>query len=84
MTGLGDALRGSGVHGVDARPGFVRTRRTARLPAASPSTARGAVAEAVVAGVRWRRDMVRVPGALCPAAIAPQYTPRSHLGRLPW
>ncbi len=82
-TGLGDALRGSGVHVLVVRPGFVRTRMTAHLPAAPLSTSADAVAEAVVAGVRWRKDTVWVPGPMRLVMSALRHTPRSVFRRLP-
>jgi decaprenylphospho-beta-D-erythro-pentofuranosid-2-ulose 2-reductase len=82
-TGLGDALHGSGVHVLVVRPGFVRTKMTAHLPPAPLSTTPEAVAKAVVAGVRWRKDTVWVPGALRPVMSALRHLPRSIFRRLP-
>jgi decaprenylphospho-beta-D-erythro-pentofuranosid-2-ulose 2-reductase len=82
-TGLGDALHGSGVHVLVVRPGFVRTKMTAHLPPAPLSTTPEAVAKAVVAGVRWRKDTVWVPKALRPVMSALRHLPRSVFRRLP-
>ncbi len=82
-TGLGDALHGSGVHVTVVRPGFVRTRMTAHLPSAPLSTSPEAVARAVVAGVRWRKDTVWVPSALRYVMSALRHTPRAVFRRLP-
>ena len=82
-TGLGDALRGSGVHVMVVRPGFVRTRMTAHLPSAPLSTSPEAVARAVVAGVRWRKDTIWVPSALRYVMSALRHTPRAVFRRLP-
>ncbi len=82
-TGLGDALHGSGVQVVVVRPGFVRTRMTAHLRAAPMSTSPEAVARAVVAGVRWRRDTVWVPSTLRPVMSAMRHLPRRIFRRLP-
>ena len=82
-TGLGDALRGSGAHVLVVRPGFVRTRMTAHLPAAPLSTTAEAVAEAVVAGLRWRKDTIWVPSALRLVMSALRHTPRTVFRRLP-
>jgi decaprenylphospho-beta-D-erythro-pentofuranosid-2-ulose 2-reductase len=82
-TGLGDALRGSGVHVLVVRPGFVTTRMTAHLPAAPLSTTPEAVARAVVTAVRWRRNTIWVPSALRPVMSALRHTPRAVFRRLP-
>jgi decaprenylphospho-beta-D-erythro-pentofuranosid-2-ulose 2-reductase len=82
-TGLGDALHGSGVHVLVVRPGFVRTRMTAHLPAAPLSTTPEAVATAVVAGVRRRKDTIWVPSALRLVMSALRHTPRAVFRRLP-
>ncbi|MGY1619978.1 decaprenylphospho-beta-D-erythro-pentofuranosid-2-ulose 2-reductase [Geodermatophilus sp. SYSU D00691] len=82
-AGLGDALHGSGVHVLVVRPGFVRTRMTAHLPPAPMSTTPEAVAAAVLAGVRWRKDTVWVPGRLRLVMSALRHLPRSVFRRLP-
>lgn len=82
-TGLGDALHGSGVQVVVVRPGFVTTRMTAHLRSAPLSTSPEAVARAVVAGVRWRRDTVWVPSALRPVMSVLRHLPRRIFRRLP-
>jgi decaprenylphospho-beta-D-erythro-pentofuranosid-2-ulose 2-reductase len=82
-TGLGDALRGSGVHVLVVRPGFVRTRMTAHLEPAPLSTTPEAVARAVVAGMRWRKDTIWVPSSLRFVMSALRHTPRAVFRRLP-
>ncbi len=83
-TGLGDALQGSGVHVLVVRPGFVRTRMTAHLPAAPLSTTPEAVARAVVSGVRRRRTTtVWVPSVLRLVMSAVRHLPRTVFRRLP-
>ena len=82
-TGLGDALHGSGVHVLVVRPGFVPTRMTAHLPPAPLSTTPEAVAEAVLTGLRWRKDTVWVPPALRLVMSALRHTPRAVFRRLP-
>ncbi len=62
--GLGDSLVGSGVHVMIVRPGFVETKMTAGRQKAPFSTTPDAVAEAIVAGLRRRAEIVWVPAAL--------------------
>ncbi|MGH3415676.1 MAG: decaprenylphospho-beta-D-erythro-pentofuranosid-2-ulose 2-reductase [Actinocrinis sp.] len=62
--GLGDSLVGSGVHVMVVRPGFVETKMTAGREKAPFSTTPDAVADAIVAGLRRRAEIVWVPGAL--------------------
>ena len=82
-TGLGDALHGSGVHVLVVRPGFVATRMTAHLDPAPLSTTPGAVAAAVVDGLRRRRETVWVPPALRLVMSVLRHLPRAVFRRLP-
>ena len=82
-TGLGDALRGSGVHVLVVRPGFVTTRMTAHLDPAPLSTTPEAVAAAVVDGLRRRRETVWVPPALRLVMSVLRHLPRAVFRRLP-
>jgi decaprenylphospho-beta-D-erythro-pentofuranosid-2-ulose 2-reductase len=81
--GLGDELRGSGVHVLVVRPGFVSTRMTRGLPRAPLSTTPDAVAAAIVAGLRRRAEIVWVPAPLRFAMSAIRHLPRSLARRLP-
>ncbi|WP_432057660.1 SDR family NAD(P)-dependent oxidoreductase [Streptomyces sp. bgisy022] len=81
--GLGDALYGTGVHVMVVRPGFVRTRRNAGLPAAPPVTTPEAVATAVELGLRRGSETVWVPGALRLLSTALRHLPRALFRRLP-
>ncbi|MFF8286038.1 decaprenylphospho-beta-D-erythro-pentofuranosid-2-ulose 2-reductase [Streptomyces albus] len=81
--GLSDALHGTGAHVLVVRPGFVHTRMTAGLPAAPLATTPGAVADAVVQGVRRRAGTVWVPGALGPLMSLLRLLPRPLFRRLP-
>ena len=82
-TGLGDALRGSGVHVLVVRPGFVMTRMTAHLDPAPLSTTPDAVAAAVVDGLRRRRETVWVPPVLRLVMSVLRHLPRAVFRRLP-
>lgn len=62
--GLSDSLVGSGVDVLIVRPGFVHTKMTEGLEAASFSTTPDVVADAIVEGIARRRRIVWVPGAL--------------------
>jgi decaprenylphospho-beta-D-erythro-pentofuranosid-2-ulose 2-reductase len=62
--GLGDSLHGSGVHVMIVRPGFVESKMTAGLPKAPMSTTPGAVADAIVAGLRKGSQIIWVPAQL--------------------
>ncbi|KUJ66946.1 short-chain dehydrogenase [Streptomyces albus subsp. albus] len=81
--GLGDALHGSGAHVMVVRPGFVRTRMTAGLPAAPLATTPEAVAEAIEGGLRRRAETVWVPAALRPVMSVLRHVPRAVFRRLP-
>ena len=62
--GLSEALRGTGVGVMIVRPGFVRTKMTAGLPAAPFSVGPQEVAAAVLAGLEEGREVVWVPAPL--------------------
>ncbi|MEU5833463.1 decaprenylphospho-beta-D-erythro-pentofuranosid-2-ulose 2-reductase [Streptomyces diacarni] len=81
--GLGDALHGSGVHVLVVRPGFVHTRMTEGRPPAPLATTPGAVADAIVHGVRRRSRTVWVPAALGPVMSVLRHLPRPLFRRLP-
>ncbi|WP_328917948.1 MULTISPECIES: decaprenylphospho-beta-D-erythro-pentofuranosid-2-ulose 2-reductase [unclassified Streptomyces] len=81
--GLGDALHGCGVHVMAVRPGFVRTKMTAGLPAAPLATTAEAVAEAIEGGLRRRAEIIWVPGALRVVMSTMRHLPRAAFRRLP-
>lgn len=81
--GLGDALHGSGVRVMVVRPGFVKGRMTAGLPPAPMATTPGAVADAVVQGLRDGTETVWVPGKLRPIFTLMRALPRSLWRRMP-
>jgi NAD(P)-dependent dehydrogenase (short-subunit alcohol dehydrogenase family) len=82
-SGLADALHGSGVRVLLVRPGFVVGRMTAGLPPAPLSSTPGQVADAVVAALDSRRDVVWVPRALGPVWALMRLLPRALWRRLP-
>lgn len=81
--GLGDALADSGARVLVARPGFVRTRMTAHLPAPPLAVAPEDVACAVVGALRGRTNVVYSPRVARALASALAVLPRSVLRRLP-
>ncbi|MFJ5828620.1 decaprenylphospho-beta-D-erythro-pentofuranosid-2-ulose 2-reductase [Streptomyces sp. NPDC093089] len=81
--GLGDALHGTGARVMVVRPGFVRSRMTAGLPAGPLATTPEAVASAIELGLRRRSETVWVPGAMRMVAAAVRHLPRPLYRRLP-
>jgi decaprenylphospho-beta-D-erythro-pentofuranosid-2-ulose 2-reductase len=81
--GLGEALRGSGVHVTVVRPGFVRTRMTEGREPAPLSVTADEVAAAVVDAVATGTDLVWVPRSLRPVMSALRHVPRPLFRRLP-
>jgi NAD(P)-dependent dehydrogenase (short-subunit alcohol dehydrogenase family) len=82
-SGLADALHGSGVRVLLVRPGFVIGRMTAGMSPASLSSTPDQVADAVVAALAGRGDVVWVPRALGPVWAAMRLLPRALWRRLP-
>ncbi|HEX2028601.1 MAG TPA: decaprenylphospho-beta-D-erythro-pentofuranosid-2-ulose 2-reductase [Nitriliruptorales bacterium] len=80
--GLSHALDGSGVNVLTVRPGFVHTKMTAGHEPAPLSTTAEAVADAIVGGLRSRREVVWVPGALRWVMLVIRALPRPVLRRL--
>ncbi|HEX7106005.1 MAG TPA: SDR family NAD(P)-dependent oxidoreductase [Acidothermaceae bacterium] len=80
--GLADALRGSGVHVLVVRPGFVRGRMTQGMKAAPFSTTSAKVAAATATALRGRRAVVWAPSSLRFVAFAMRLTPRGVWRRL--
>nr|WP_062337683.1 SDR family NAD(P)-dependent oxidoreductase [Herbidospora sakaeratensis] len=62
--GLTEALRGSGVHVMVVRPGFVRSRLTRGVTPPAIATSPETVAGAVLDGLRAKSEIVWVPGIL--------------------
>ena len=82
-SGLADALHGSGVRLLLARPGFVVGRMTTGMSPAPLASDPAQVADAVVAGLAAGRDVVWVPGTLRALAAAMTVTPRALWRRAP-
>ena len=82
-TGLGDALRGSGVRVMVVRPGFVRTSMTEGLAEAPLAVGPDDVAEAIVAGLKRGKETVYVPPTMRFVMSGLRHLPRSVFRRLP-
>lgn len=87
-SGLADALQGSGVRVLLARPGFVIGNMTRELmesgtPPAPMSVTADQVADAVVKAYRKGRGEVWIPGRLRPVFFAMRLLPRAIWRRLP-
>ncbi len=81
--GLSEALRGTGVVVQVVRPGRVPTKMTEGLPKAPLSTTPGAVADAVMAGLESRDQVVWAPPVARWALWAAKFVPQSLWRRLP-
>jgi decaprenylphospho-beta-D-erythro-pentofuranosid-2-ulose 2-reductase len=80
---LDDELSDAGVRVMVVRPGFVRTRMTAGLPAPPLATNAPAVARATASGLRRRSRTVWSPGALRWVMAGLRMLPRAVFKRLP-
>lgn len=83
VQGLTDALRGTGVHVLLVRPGFVIGRMTAGMTPAPLSSTPQRVADAAVRALHARRSEVWVPRSLSVLALVFRMLPRSVWRRLP-
>jgi decaprenylphospho-beta-D-erythro-pentofuranosid-2-ulose 2-reductase len=81
--GLGDALAGSGVRVVVARPGFVRTKMTAGMPAPPGAASAEAVAAAIADAVRDGRSVAYAPRGVRALALVLRALPGAVVRRLP-
>jgi len=81
--GLGEALRGHGVGVLVVRPGFVRSKMTVGMKPAPLSVTPDDVAAATVEGVRRRREIVWVPGAMRGVMSGLRHLPRPVFRKLP-
>jgi decaprenylphospho-beta-D-erythro-pentofuranosid-2-ulose 2-reductase len=81
--GLADASASTHVRVLVVRPGFVKTRMTAGLPAAPLSTTPEAVARATVRALDGSAHTIWVPGTLRPLFAVLRHLPRPLYRRLP-
>lgn len=82
-SGLADALHGSGVHLLIARPGFVIGRMTQGMDPAPLSSTPAQVAKATARALTKGRRTVWIPWALGPAAAVMRLLPQSLWRRMP-
>ena len=82
FQGLADSLVGTGVQVVVVRPGFVRTRMTAHLPAAPFATTPEKVADDIVSALGGGSVTVWSPPMLRPVMSAVRHLPRPVFRRL--
>jgi decaprenylphospho-beta-D-erythro-pentofuranosid-2-ulose 2-reductase len=80
--GLGDRLDGTGVHVLVVRPGFVRTKMTAGMPAVPLAATPEGVAAAIVDGVRRRAHTVWAPPVLRWVMSGLRHLPRAAFRRI--
>ncbi|HEY0517495.1 MAG TPA: SDR family NAD(P)-dependent oxidoreductase [Solirubrobacteraceae bacterium] len=81
--GLGDALAGDGVRVLVIRPGFVKTRMTAGLPAPPLATTPDVVAAQALAGLRRGSHTVWAPSRLRWVMAVLRMLPRPLFRRIP-
>jgi len=81
--GLGEALRDTGVRVLVVRPGFVRSKMTIGLEEAPLAVTPEEVAEATVAAIRERRDLIWVPNAMRFVLSGLRHVPRPLFRKLP-
>lgn len=81
--GLGEALRGSGVNVLVARPGFVKSKMTKGLDEAPMAVTPEEVADAVISGLRRRRELIWVPAQMRVVMSGLRHVPRPLFRKLP-
>jgi decaprenylphospho-beta-D-erythro-pentofuranosid-2-ulose 2-reductase len=82
-SGLGEALRPSGVLVTVVRPGFVKTKMTEGVSPAPLAVTADEVAEVVAGAIRDRRELVWAPPPLRAVMSALRHLPRPIFRRLP-
>jgi len=82
-TGLTEALRPHGVHVTIVRPGFVKSKMTAGMPAAPLAQTPEQVADIAVAAVAKGTELVWAPGAMRLVMMVLRHLPRAVFRRLP-
>ncbi len=83
FLGLGEALRGSGVHVLVVRPGFVKSKMTDGIDEAPMAVTPDEVAEAVVDAVKSKRELIWVPSAMRAVMSGLRHVPRPLFRKLP-
>ncbi|WP_043652838.1 SDR family NAD(P)-dependent oxidoreductase [Nocardia thailandica] len=83
VSGLGDALHGTGVQLLLVRPGFVIGRMTAGMDPAPLSSTPDQVADGVVRALRRGRTSVWIPGRLAVLAAIMRLVPQPIWRRMP-
>lgn len=83
FLGLGEALAGSGARVLVVRPGFVTSKMTEGAKAAPLSVSPEQVAEATVAAIAARRELIWVPNAFRYVMMILRHVPRAIFRKLP-
>jgi decaprenylphospho-beta-D-erythro-pentofuranosid-2-ulose 2-reductase len=83
FLGLGEALRDHGVRVLVVRPGFVKSKMTSDLDDVPLAVTPDQVAEAVVDGIKAKRELVWVPAPLRVVMSGLRHVPRPLFRRLP-
>jgi decaprenylphospho-beta-D-erythro-pentofuranosid-2-ulose 2-reductase len=83
FLGLGEALRDHGVQVVVVRPGFVKSKMTRGLDSAPLAVTPEEVAEAVVAAVKGKRQIIWVPPPMRLVMSGLRHVPRPIFRKLP-
>jgi decaprenylphospho-beta-D-erythro-pentofuranosid-2-ulose 2-reductase len=81
--GLGEALRDSGIGVLVVRPGFVRSKMTEGRDKGPLAVTPEDVADAVVAAVKHRRELIWVPAPMRAVMSGLRHVPRSIFRKLP-
>ncbi|MGO1971830.1 MAG: decaprenylphospho-beta-D-erythro-pentofuranosid-2-ulose 2-reductase [Propionibacteriaceae bacterium] len=81
--GLGEALRDEDIRVLVVRPGFVKSKMTAGAEEAPLAVTPEQVAEAVVAGVREKRELIWVPPLFRAVMSGLRHVPRPIFRKLP-
>lgn len=83
FLGLGEALRGTGVHVTVVRPGFVHTKMTKGMTAAPLAVGPERVAADIVRGLERGSELVWSPPAMRAVMSVLRHIPRALFRRLP-